>query len=82
MCVRDHSYACVYTWRLGTPTASQHNSFGLEQLSQICLVLLTGGLNLACRWESVPNFPLEKKPKGSVRIRGKNRLGKCADHKI
>ena len=26
-CVRDHSYACVYTRGLGTPTASQHNIF-------------------------------------------------------
>ena len=23
-CLRDHSCACVYTWGLGTPTASQH----------------------------------------------------------
>ena len=25
MCVREHSYACVYTWGLGTSTTSQHN---------------------------------------------------------
>ena len=24
-CIRDHSYACVYTQGLGKPTASQHN---------------------------------------------------------
>ena len=24
-CIRDHSYACVYTGVVGTPTASQHN---------------------------------------------------------
>ena len=24
-CVRDHPFACVYTWGLSTPTASQHN---------------------------------------------------------
>ena len=36
-CVRDHSYACVYTpggW-LGTPTVSQHNICDSEKLSQI-----------------------------------------------
>ena len=40
--VRDHSYPCVYTRELGTPTASQRNIFDSEQLSQIVLVLLTG----------------------------------------
>ena len=35
-CIRDHSLACVYTrgfW--GTPTASQHNIFDSEKLSQV-----------------------------------------------
>ena len=45
-CVRNHSYACVciiiYKRGLGTPTASQHNIFDLEKLSQSFLVLLTG----------------------------------------
>ena len=41
MCVRDTSYACVYTRRLGTPTASQY-FFDLEKLSQILCVLRTG----------------------------------------
>ena len=40
-CIRDHSCACVYTQGLGTPTASQHNIFDSEKLSQIFLVLLT-----------------------------------------
>ena len=41
-CVRDHSYACVYTRRLGTPpTASQHDIFDLDKLSQIVLVLMS-----------------------------------------
>ena len=39
-CVCDHSYACIYRRRLGTPT-SQH-IFDSEKLSQIFLVLLTG----------------------------------------
>ena len=33
-CVRDHSYACVYTRGLGTPIANQHNAFDSEKLSQ------------------------------------------------
>ena len=32
MCVRDRSYACVYTRRLDTPTANQHNMFDSEKL--------------------------------------------------
>ena len=39
-CVRDHSYACVCTRGLGTQTASQHNIFDSDKLSQIVLVLL------------------------------------------
>ena len=31
MCVRDQSYACVYTQGLGTPTASQHNLLDWEK---------------------------------------------------
>ena len=42
MCVHDHSYTCVYTRQLGTPTASQHNIFDPEKLLQMFLVLLTG----------------------------------------
>ena len=34
--------AYYYTQGLGTPTVSQHNSFDLEKLTQIVLVLLTG----------------------------------------
>ena len=37
-----HSYVCVYTQGLGTPTTSQHNIFNLEKLAQNVLVLLTG----------------------------------------
>ena len=40
-CVRDYSYACVFTRGLGTPTASQHNVLDLEKLSQFVIVLLT-----------------------------------------
>ena len=29
----DHSCACVYTWGLGTPKASQHNIFDSEKLT-------------------------------------------------
>ena len=33
-CVRDHSYACIYTWGLGTQTASQHSIFdSMEKLN-------------------------------------------------
>ena len=42
MCVRDHSYACVYTQGLGTSTTSEYNIFDWENLSQIFLVLLKG----------------------------------------
>ena len=38
--VHDHSYACVYTLGLGTPTTSQQNIFDSEELSQMFLVLL------------------------------------------
>ena len=42
-CVRDYSYACVFTRGVGTPIPSQHTIFYLETLSQIVLVLLTQG---------------------------------------
>ena len=32
-CQHDHSYACVYTQGLGTPTASQHNIFDSKKLT-------------------------------------------------
>ena len=32
-CIHDHSCACVYTWGLGTPAASQHNIFDSEKLT-------------------------------------------------
>ena len=32
-CVRDHSCVCLYTRGLGTPTASQHNIFDSEKLT-------------------------------------------------
>ena len=32
-CVHDHSYACVYTQGLGTPTLSQYNIFDSEKLT-------------------------------------------------
>ena len=40
-CVCDHSCACVYTRELGTLTASQHNIFDSEKLTNL-IVLLTG----------------------------------------
>ena len=33
-CIRDHSCVCVYTQGLSTPTASQHNIFESEKLTQ------------------------------------------------
>ena len=41
MCVRDQSYACVYTRELGTPTTSPQNIFDSEKLTSFH-VLLTG----------------------------------------
>ena len=32
-CKCDHLYACVYTWGLDTPTASQHNIFDWEKIT-------------------------------------------------
>ena len=56
-CVRDHSYACVYTRGLGTPTASQHNICYSEKLSQIFLGLLTQtGFEPRVFWISSPTF--------------------------
>ena len=44
-CVRDHSYGCEYTRRLGTPT-SQHNSSDSEKLSQFLCRCSWRGSNL------------------------------------
>ena len=41
MCIHDHSYACLYTWGLGT-LMSQHNIFDSKKRSPIFLVFLTG----------------------------------------
>ena len=30
MCIHDHTYVSIYTQGLGTPTASQHNTFDLD----------------------------------------------------
>ena len=60
MCVRDYSYACMYTQGMGTPTASQHNVFDLEKLSHIFIVLLTqAGFEPPIFWISNPTlYPL------------------------
>ena len=39
MCVRDHSYACVFNQGLCPPPTSQHQIVYSEKLSQIFLVL-------------------------------------------
>ena len=54
-CVRDHSYACIFTQVLGTPTASQHNIFDLEKLSQ-CVYCApdAGGIRTSGLWISSP----------------------------
>ena len=39
-CVRDHSYAGVYTRGLCSPTVSQHNIFDSEKLVKLLFVLL------------------------------------------
>ena len=59
-CVRDHSYACVYTRGLGTPTASQHNSFvSGEQLSHFYCAPDAGWIRISGRWLSSPTlYPL------------------------
>ena len=40
--LHDHSYECVYTQGLGTPTVSQHNISDSTKLLQFFLVLLMG----------------------------------------
>ena len=47
-CARDHSYACMYTQGLGTPTASQHNIFDSEKLTF-----------LLCSWRDSNLRPLD-----------------------
>ena len=42
MCVRDHSYGCVYTRGLGPPTASLHNIFDFGKTVKKILALRTG----------------------------------------
>ena len=42
MCVRDHFYVCVYSRGLGTPTASQRNSFDSEKLTHFFFLLYSG----------------------------------------
>ena len=37
MCILDHTYVSIYTQGLGTPTASQHNTFDLDFFSSLCL---------------------------------------------
>ena len=47
----------IYTQGIGTPTASQHNIFDSEKLSQIFLVLLTQtGVRTSGLWISSPTF--------------------------
>ena len=42
MCIRDHSYACVYTQGLGTPTVSQHNiAMRVEPVRKLYILHLT-----------------------------------------
>ena len=54
--VHDHSFACVYTRGLGTPTTSQHNMFDSENNS--VLVLSTGfePLVFGSRVDARPNW--------------------------
>ena len=58
-CVRDHSYACVYTRGFGTSTTSQHNILTRKKLSRIVLVLRTGfePRVLVSRVDAVPIEP-------------------------
>ena len=58
LCVRQHSYACVYTQGLGTPTASQHNIFDLEKLSQSFLVLWSLDLESDALPIELPHYPM------------------------
>ena len=45
-CVCDHSYVCVYTWGLVTPTASQHNIFYSEKNPHLGSLVLLRGVEL------------------------------------
>ena len=56
-CVRENSYACVYTHGLGTPTASQYNICDLEKLSQIVSCAAgAGGVRTSGLWVSSPTL--------------------------
>ena len=50
-CVRDHSYACVYTWWLSTATASQH-IFDLEKLTFFSCAPDADGVRTSGLWIS------------------------------
>ena len=51
-CVRDHSYACVFTQGLGTPTTSQHNIFDSENLSHFSCAPGGAGIRTSGLWIS------------------------------
>ena len=55
-CVRDHSYACVYTRGLGIPTASQHNIFDSEKLPNFSCAPDAGGVRNYGLWISSPTL--------------------------
>ena len=57
--VRDHSYACVYTRGLGTPSTSQHNIFDSEKLSNSCA---PDGVRTSVLWISSPTLNLLSYP--------------------
>ena len=57
-CVCDYSYACVYTWGLGTPTTSQHNIFDWKTSHNFFIVLLTGFLYMNENGESTGEYTL------------------------
>ena len=54
-CVRYHSYACVYTRGLGTPTASQNNIFDRENISQN-FIFSCAGVRTSGLWISSPTL--------------------------
>ena len=53
-CVRDHSFTCVYTRGLGTPTASQHNIFDSEKTHFFSCA--PGGIRTSVLWILKPTL--------------------------
>ena len=62
-CVRDHSYACVYTRELGTPTASQLTFLTQKKtLTKCSSAPDAGGVRTSGLWISIESDALPTEP--------------------